>query len=200
VTVVDRAGGARYAAVRMTTDPSTDAVTPPRGGWRGWLARLGFAVQVLIIGAVAIGGIPMFALMVAGAVDEQLLTSTGVRTQAMVIDHGDQEVAVAFQPPGSQRVRAVIGLWEGERPAAYPVEGMVGVVYDPHHPRTVDLDGHLLGIGNLVDRAVTAVMGLLLLLFCLMLVGMGGREAARMLTARRRGRASGRSSDVGGVA
>jgi hypothetical protein len=110
----------------MTTDPSTDAVTPPRGGWRGWLARLGFAVQVLIIGAVAIGGIPMFALMVAGAVDEQLLTSTGVRTQAMVIDHGDQEVAVTFQPPGSQRVRAVIGLWEGERPAAYPVEAWSG--------------------------------------------------------------------------
>jgi hypothetical protein len=185
----------------MTTDPSTDTVTPPRGGWRGWLARLGMAVQVLIVGAVSIAGIPMFALMVAAAVDEQLLTSTGARTQAMVIDHGNQEVTVAFQPPGSQRVRAVIGLWEDERPAAYPVEGMVGVVYDPHHPRTVDLEGHLLGIGKLVDRVVTAVMGLLFLLFSLMVVGMGGREAARMLTARRqRGRASGRSPDVGGLA
>jgi len=38
----------------MTTDPSTDAVTPPRGGWRGWVARVGMAVQVLIVGAVAI--------------------------------------------------------------------------------------------------------------------------------------------------
>jgi hypothetical protein len=156
---------------------------------------------VLIVGAVSIAGIPMFALMVAAAVDEQLLTSTGARTQAMVIDHGNQEVTVAFQPPGSQRVRAVIGLWEDERPAAYPVEGMVGVVYDPHHPRTVDLEGHLLGIGKLVDRVVTAVMGLLFLLFSLMVVGMGGREAARMVTARRqRGRASGRSPDVGGLA
>jgi hypothetical protein len=170
----------------MTTDPSTDAVTPPRGGWRGWLARLGMAVQVLVVGAVSIAGIPMFALMVAAAVDEQVLTSTGARTQAMVIDHGNQEVTVAFQPPGSQRVRAVIGLSEDERPAAYPVEGLVGVVYDPHHPRTVDLEGRLLGIGNLVDRVVTAVMGLLFLLFSLMVVGMGGQEAIRMLTARRR--------------
>jgi hypothetical protein len=198
---VDRGGSARYAAVRMTTDPSTDAVTPPRGGWRGWVARVGMAVQVLIVGAVAIAGVPMFALMVAGAVNDQLLASTGARTQAMVVDHGDQEVTVAFQPPGSRGVRAVVGLREDERPAAYPVEGVVGVVYDPRHPRTVDLEGHLLGIGNLGDGVVTAVMGLLCLLFSLGLVGLGCREAARTLTARRRrGRASGRSPDVGGLA
>jgi hypothetical protein len=178
----------------MTTDPSTDAVTPPRGGWRGRLARLGMAVQVLIVGALTIAGIPMFALMVADAVDEQLLASTGAQTQAMVIDHGNQELTVAFQPPGSQRVRAVIGLLEDERGAAYPVEDMVGVVYDPDDPRTVDLDGHLLGIGNLVDRVVTAVMGLAFLLFSLMLVGTGGREAARTLTARRRRTAAGPSN------
>jgi hypothetical protein len=80
----------------------------------------------------------------------------------------------------------VIGLLEDERLDSFPVERMVGVVYDPDHPGTVDLDLHVLGIGALVDRAVTVVMGLGFLAFSLFLIGLGIQEARAALTARRR--------------
>jgi hypothetical protein len=185
VSVVDRPDGARYAALKMTTELSTGAVTRPRGGWRGRLARLGMATQVLIVGAIGIAGVPFFGLMIAGAVNEQLLASTGTRAQAVVIDHGEQQVTVAFDLPAGQRVQAPVGLWEDERPGAYPVESTVGVVYDPDHPRTVDLEARLRGIGSLIDRVVSAGMGLLFLLFSIGLIVLGGREAASTLTAWR---------------
>jgi amino acid transporter len=167
----------------MTTDASTEAARPTRGGLVGWLARLGTAAQVLIVAALTVAAVPMFVLMIAGAVEEQLLTSHGARTQAMVVDHGTHELTVAFQPPAGRRVRAVVGLLEGERLDSFPVESTVGVVYDPGHPGTVDLDVHVLGIGNLIDRAVTVVMGLGLLAFCLFLIGLGLKEARSALTA-----------------
>jgi hypothetical protein len=109
-----------------------DAARPTRGGWRGWLVRLMMAVQVLIVGAVVVAGVPMFGLMIAGAVNEQLLTSTGARTQTMVVDV------------------------------------------------------HLLGVGALIDRVVTAMMGLLFLAFGLLMIGLGTQEAGTRLTAWRR--------------
>ena len=170
----------------MTSDASTEAARPTRGGLVGWLARLGMAAQVLVVAALAVGGVPMFGRMIAGAVEEQLLASDGARTQAMVVDHGPHELTVAFQPPEGQRVRAVIGLLEDERLDSFPVERMVGVVYDPDHPGTADLDLHVLGIGALVDRAVTVVTGLGFLAFSLFLIGLGIQEARAALTARRR--------------
>ena len=181
----------------MTADPSMEAASPqppatspqpppaaPRARWRTWLVRLLRDVRLLIVVVCGIGGLLIGGLIIAGAVNDQVLSATGSRTQAMVVDYRGHDLVVAFPTSAGQPVRATIGLEDHEQLSAFPLESVVGVIYDPDHPSTADLGEHVLGIGASLDRVG---MGLLMLTFCVGLIWWGALQAARQWS-RGRGR------------